>query len=609
MNINQRIDKLRELMNERNIDAYIIPTSDPHQSEYLADYYKTREFITGFTGSAGTALVTMNDALLWTDSRYFLQAEKELKNTEFSLMKIGVEGVDTLEDYLDKNVSEFGKIAFDGKTYSVKGYKNLSENMGARILVSDVDYISQIWDNRPELGKDKAWIMKEEYVGESLKEKLARLRTTMKMKSCDYTFIGAPEDICYLLNIRGNDVAYNPVLLSYMLISNDSASLCIDEDKLTAEVREYLESNDVKIYSYDSIYRLLKNISGKNRIYLDPERTNVAIYDSINANVKVSLGTNISTLMKTIKTDTEIENVKKAYIKDGIALVKFFSWLEVGAKTGSLNELLASKKLHDLRSEDESYIEDSFETIAGYKENAAIVHYAPQATGSKTIRDEGMILVDSGAHYNEGTTDITRTVALGKLTDEEKTDYTLVLKSFLSLFLAKFKDKTNGQRLDAFAKFPLWQAGKDFFHGTGHGVGFVLTVHEGPQRIADRDNHQFVANMTSSIEPGLYIANSHGIRIENEAYVKKAFENEFGKFNQFETLTYVPIDTRPVKTEMLNRDELEWLNNYNKACFEKLSPYLEGHDLEYLKESCREIWQIKRLKKNWKNFLNYQAYI
>ena len=589
MNINQRLEKLRELMNERNIDAYIIPSSDPHQSEYLADYYKTREFITGFTGSAGTALVTMNDALLWTDSRYFLQAEKELKNSEFRLMKMGVEGVETLEEYLDSNVSEFGKIAFDGKTYSVKGYKNLSENMGARILVSDVDYISKIWEDRPELTKDKAWIMKEEYVGESLKEKLSRLRSIMERKGYDYSFIGAPEDICYLLNIRGNDVAYNPVILSYILISHDSASLCIDEDKLTNEVREYLESNGVKIYGYDSIYRLLKNISGKNRIFLDSERTNVAIYDSINANVKVSLGTNITTLMKTIKTDTEIENIKKAYIKDGIALVKFFSWLEVGAKTGSLNELLASKKLHDLRSEDESYIEDSFETIAGYKENAAIVHYAPQATGSKTIRDVGMILVDSGAHYNEGTTDITRTVALGKLTDQEKTDYTLVLKSFLSLFLAKFKDKTNGQRLDAIAKFPLWQAGKDFFHGTGHGVGFVLTVHEGPQRIAERDNNQFVENMTSSIEPGLYIEESHGIRIENEAYVKKAFENEFGKFNQFETLTYVPIDTRPVKTEMLNRDEIEWLNNYNKACFEKLSPYLEGHDLEYLKESCREI--------------------
>lgn len=598
MNINQRIEKLRELMKDRKIEAYIIPTSDPHQSEYLADYYKTREFISGFTGSAGVALVTMNEAKLWTDSRYFLQAIKELKNSEFELMKMGVDGVPSLLEYLEENVSEFGKIAFDGKNYSVDGYKKLSENMGARILVSDVDYISQIWEDRPALGKDKIWIMEDSYTGESLDQKVGRLREVMKNYGYDYTFIGSPEDICYLLNIRGNDVDYNPVVLSYLLLSQDDISLCVDEEKLSGEVRDYLESNKVKVYSYDSIYKLLKNIPGKNRIFLDPQRTNVAIYDSINANVKISMGTNITTNMKAIKTDTEIENVKKAYIKDGIALVKFFSWLEVGAKTGSLNELLASQKLQDIRREDESYIEDSFETIAGYKENAAIVHYAPSATGSKTIKDEGMILVDSGAHYKEGTTDITRTVALGRLTDAEKTDYTLVLKSFLALFLAKFKDKTYGQRLDAIAKYPLWQAGKDFFHGTGHGVGFVLTVHEGPQRISERDQTGFVENMTTSIEPGLYIENSHGIRIENEAYVTKALENEFGKFNQFETLTYVPIDTRPVKTEMLNRNEIDWLNDYNKACYEKLSPYLEGQELEYLKESCKEIWPNYRLKKN-----------
>ncbi|WP_306483325.1 aminopeptidase P family protein [Anaerococcus sp.] len=589
MNINERLEKLRNLMKERNIDAYIVPTSDPHQSEYLSDFYRTREFITGFTGSAGTALITMDDALLWTDSRYFLQAAKELKHSEFKLMKMGVEGVPNLIEYLDENIGEFGKIAFDGKSFSVKAYKDLSESMGARILVSDVDYISQIWTDRPSLRKDKAWIMEDKYAGESISQKLLRLRNIMADRDYDYTFIGSPEDICYLLNIRGNDIDYNPVLLSYSLISKDEAYLCIDEEKIPGEVSDYLEANGVKLYSYDSIFKLLNNIAGKNRIFLDPERTNVAIYDSINSNVKVSLGTNITTDMKAIKTDVEIENIKKAYIKDGIALTKFFSWLEIGAKTGNLNELLASKKLQDLRKEDESYIEDSFETIAGYKENAAIVHYAPQATGSKTIKNEGMILVDSGAHYKEGTTDITRTVALGRLTDQEKTDYTLVLKSFLSLFLARFKDKTNGQRLDAIAKYPLWQAGKDFFHGTGHGVGFVLTVHEGPQRISERDDSQFVENMTTSIEPGLYIENSHGIRIENEAYVKRDMENEFGKFNQFESLTYVPIDTRPVKTEMLNRDEIDLLNEYNKNCFEKLSPYLEGAELEYLKESCKAI--------------------
>ena len=598
MNINKRLEELRSLMKDRKIDAYIVASSDPHQSEYLADHYKTREFISGFTGSAGTAVITLKEARLWTDSRYFLQAQKELASSEFELMKMGVEGYPTILEYLDENIAEFGKIGFDGECYSVTGYKDLSENMGARILVSDLNYISQIWKDRPELPKDKAWIHDEKYCGLSLKEKLGILREKMSDNNSNYTFIGAPEDICYLLNIRGNDVDFNPVILSYMLISQDKAYLCIDEDKIEGSVRNYLEENDITIYSYEYIYTLLKNIPGKNRIYLDPARTNVAVYDAINANVKISQGTNLTTFMKSVKTDTEIENIKKAYILDGVSLVKFFNWLEVGAKTGSLNELVASNKLHDLRAENESFIEDSFETIAGYKENAAIVHYAPSKTGSKTIRDEGLILVDSGGHYKEGTTDITRTIALGSLRENEKTDYTLVLKSFLSLFLAKFKNRTKGSRLDMIAKYPLWKAGKDFFHGTGHGVGFVLTVHEGPQAISERNEVEFVENMTTSIEPGLYIENSHGIRIENEAYVKKAFDNEFGHFLEFETLTYVPLDTRPIKTEMLSTEEIDWVNAYNKKCYELLSPYLEGHDLDYLKESCKEIWVVKNLKKN-----------
>lgn len=589
MNIDTRLEQLRSLMKDRKIDAYIVATSDPHQSEYLADYYKTREFISGFTGSAGTAVITLKEARLWTDSRYFIQAQKELASSEFELMKMGVEGYPTIIEYLDENIAEFGKIGFDGQCYSVTSYKDLSENMGSRVLVSDLDYISQIWTDRPELPKDKIWIHDDKYSGLNLKEKLEILREKLAVNNCDYTFIGAPEDICYLLNIRGNDVDYNPVVLSYMLVSEDKAYLCIDDDKIDGSVREYLENNGISVYSYEYIYTLLKNIPGKNRIYLDTSRTNVAIYDAINSNVKISQGINLTTYMKAVKTDTEIENIKKAYILDGVSLVKFFNWLEVGAKTGSLNELVASNKLHDLRSENESFIEDSFETIAGYKENAAIVHYAPSKTGSKTIRDEGMILVDSGGHYKEGTTDITRTLALGSIREDEKIDYTLVLKSFLSLFLAKFKNKTKGNRLDMIGKYPLWKAGKDFFHGTGHGVGFVLTVHEGPQAISERNEEEFVENMTTSIEPGLYIENSHGIRIENEAYVKKAFDNEFGHFLEFETLTYVPLDTRPIKTEMLTSEEIDWVNDYNRKCYELLSPFLEGNDLEYLKESCKEI--------------------
>ena len=595
MNIDQRLENLRKLMADRKIDAYIIPTSDPHQSEYLPDHYKERQFISGFTGSAGTAVITPNEAKVWTDSRYFLQAAKELSSSEFELMKMGDEDYPTVEEYLEENVNEFGKIAFNGNLFSVKEYKKLSESMGSRTLVSDIDYISNLWKDRPELRKDKVWVLGEEYTGESAESKLNRVREQMDKNGYDYYFIGAVEDICWLLNIRGNDIDYNPVVLSYMLISKDRAYLCIDQDKLDGEVKEYLDNNKIKLHSYDYIFTLLKDIPGKNRIFLDPARTNVAIYDAINSNVKVSTGTNITTNMKAIKSEKEIENTKQAYIIDGVTLVKFFNWLEVGATTGTLNEYVASKKLHELRAENESFVEESFESIIGFKDNAAIVHYAPANVGSKTITTEGMILIDSGAHYKEGTTDITRTIALGNTSQAEKDDYTLVLKSHIALFLAKFKEKTTGARLDAIAKYPLWQAGKDFFHGTGHGVGYLLTVHEGPQRLGmgPGSEIEFKEHMFTSVEPGLYITDSHGIRIENQAVVQKALENEFGKFLEFENLTFVPIDTRPMNVDMLTNDEINWINDYNKKCQEVLAPHLEGADLEYLKESCRQIWSKK----------------
>ena len=589
MDIDQRVESLRKLMSDRKIEAYIIPTSDPHQSEYLGDAHKDREFISGFTGSAGTAVVTTDQAKLWTDSRYFLQAEKQLASSQFDLMKMGDDNYPTIEEYLDEVVSEFGKIGFNGNVFSVKEYKKLSESMGSRTLVSNVDYISELWKERPSLATDPVWILDEKYTGESVASKISRVRDVMDQYGYDYYFIGAVEDICWLLNIRGNDIDYNPVALSYFLLSKDRAYLCIDQNKLDDDLKAYLEENEIKVHSYNHIFTLLKDIPGKNRIFLDPERCNVAIYDAINSNVKISLGTNITTNMKAIKTKKEIENTKQAYIIDGVSLVKFFNWLEVGATTGTLNEYVASKKLHELRSENETFIEDSFEAIIGYKDNAAIVHYEPESIGSKTLRCEGMVLIDSGAHYLEGTTDITRTIALGNLTEAEKIDYTLVLKSHIAVFLTKFKAKTTGQRLDAIAKYPLWKAGKDFFHGTGHGVGYLLTVHEGPQRLSQGSDIEFKENMFTSVEPGLYIAGSHGIRIENQALVKKAFENEFGKFLEFENLTYVPIDTRPIKTDMLTNEELEWINKYNAKCEEILSPYLEGSDLEYLKESCKEI--------------------
>lgn len=589
MDINYRIYKLRELMKNRGIDAYIVPTSDPHQSEYIADYYKTREYISGFTGSAGTVVITKNKSGLWTDSRYFLQAKKELANTEIKLYKMGVSGVENYDEFLKKEVGEFGKIGFDGTCFSLQDYRNLSEKLGSRMLISDIDFIGKIWEKRPKLPKNKVWIYDEKYVGESTLSKIEKIREKMNSNNCDYTFIGSPEDICYILNIRGDDIEYNPVVLSYMLIGNDKIYLCIDQDKLTKEVEDYLKKFNITVSSYDYIFKLIKSIPGKSRIYLDPERTNVKIYNSINSNVRITFGTNFSTNMKSIKNDIEIKNEKIAYIKDAVALVKFFNWVETGVSTGVLTEYIASDKLHDIRKKDKDFIEESFETISAYADNAAIVHYSPSKGNSKTLKNEGLFLVDSGAHYMQGTTDITRTISLGKLTEEEKIDYTLVLKSHIALATAIFKEGTNGQRLDMISKYPLWKAKKDFFHGTGHGVGFTLTVHEGPQRISFNDETIFKKNMTTSNEPGLYIEGKHGIRIENEVYVDICEENEFGKFFKFENLTYVPINTRPVVKEMLDGWEIKRINEYNKKCFDIISEYLDENDLEYLKKICEEI--------------------
>lgn len=584
-----KLEQIRQLMRDRKIKAYIIQTSDPHQSEYLADYYKTREFVSGFTGSQGTLVITEDKAGLWTDSRYFLQAEKELAFSGIDLYKMGVEGYPTYEQFLIKEVNEYEKIAFDGTCFSIDKYKSLSKNMGDRMLLPNVDLISEIWQNRPALPKEKIWIYDTVYTGESMESKIKRLRKIMENKNYDYTFIGAPEDICYLLNLRGNDVEYNPVFLSYLLVSHEEIHLCVDNDKLTSEVLSYLDENGVKVHSYEHIFQLMKKIPGTNRIFLDPLRTNVKIYDSINSNVRIITGTNISTKMKSIKNEVEIENIKKAYEIDCATLIKFFNWVETGAITGSLTESLASKRLREFRRENKEYIEDSFETIAGYKENAAIVHYSPTKNISKTLNNEGLFLVDSGAHYIYGTTDITRTIALGQLTEEEKNDYTLVLKSHIMLSEFTFKEHTTGDRLDQISKYHYWKNKKDFFHGTGHGVGFSLTVHEGPQAIALNNKIGFVENMTCTIEPGLYIANSHGIRLENEVYTTLSEENEFGKFLKFEKFTYIPFDTRAINFDMLEQWEIDWLNDYHKKCYDILSDSLEGGDLEYLKDRCEKI--------------------
>lgn len=590
--INERIKKLRELMIKRNIDAYIIPSSDPHQSEYLASYYKTREYISGFSGSAGTAVVTLNKAGVWTDGRYFIQAEKELQTSEFELYKMGTEGYPTIIEFLEKEIPEYGKVAFDGNTISLFEYENYIKLLPKINFVTDVDYVGKIWneEGRPKKPSSSVFVFDTKYSGENTADRISRLRKMMEEKNIDYHFIGSLDDICYVLNIRGRDVHCCPVVISYLLVSKNECVLFIDKNKLSDEVLEFLNSNNVKVENYDDIIKYIKEIPAKKTLYLEPRKTNVEVYSSINSSVNVVKGLNLTSIMKSIKNEIEIKNSKNAYVKDGIALVKFFNWVERGVKTGNITEMVASKKLLSFRQQNELFIEDSFETISAYGENAALPHYKPSDENPVTLESRGLYLVDSGAHYLDGTTDITRTVALGELTKDEIFHYTMVLKAHISLIESKFLKGTPGSYLDAFTRQVMWKNNIDFKHGTGHGVGHVLNVHEGPQRIATAGNeYPMEVGMVTSDEPGIYISGSHGIRIENIIVCVEDEKNEFGEFLKFDNLTIVPIDTRPVDKDLLTKEEIEWLNNYNKLCYDVLSPYLLGNDLEYLEEQCKAI--------------------
>lgn len=590
MSIYVRVQDLRKKMLERGVDAYIVPTSDPHQSEYVADYYRTREFISGFTGSAGTAVITRDKCGLWTDGRYFLQAEQELKNTPFELYRMGTDDL-TMEAFLIEEVPAFGKIGFDGRCMATSTYKELSKSMGKRMLLADLDFIGDIWTDRPALPSRPAYHYDIQYTGQTTEEKLKVLRTMLRMRDADMTLIGALEDVCYLYNIRGWDVESTPVVISYALVSQKEALLFVNRDKLDDELLKKLSKAGVTVYDYDAIDAKLEEVKGQTMVYLDPTHTNISLFQKLGSNVKVQTGINLTSLMKAIKNDVEIENAKKAYLKDGVALVKFFNWLETGVKTGNINEVAAADKLHAFRKEGENFLEDSFSTIAGYGENAAIVHYDPRKNPQPArLRPRGLFLLDSGGQYLEGTTDITRTLALGETTIDEKTDYTLVLKAHIAGMTARFLEGTTGSAIDAVVRNPMLRAGKDFNHGTGHGVGHLLSVHEGPQSISRKDRGVEIApGMVTSMEPGLYITGSHGIRTESITLCVVKEKNEFGMFLGFEPLTWVPIDTRPVLGHMLEAWERDWLNEYNKTCYEKLSPQLEGEALAYLENLCRAL--------------------
>ncbi|MGP1595229.1 MAG: aminopeptidase P family protein [Treponema sp.] len=580
MTISDRIIMLQQKMKELALDAYYIPTSDPHQCEYLAEHDKIRVFMSGFTGSAGTLLVTRTGACLWTDGRYFLQAEQELAGTGIVLQKMGEPNVPTLYEYLAQQFPGKSRIGMDGKVVSVESFTAFIRELPEAEFVIDNDLAGQLWENRPKPVLSTAFILGIEYAGQSVQEKLRIVREHLAEQQADTTVIGALEDICYLYNIRGRDIESTPVVTAYTLVHTNYARLYIDERQLTPEVRTHLEQAGVTIAGYSDIFADAAQLTGT--VYLDPSRTNIFVRNCIHTTVIEGL--NITSRMKAVKNSVEIENFRHTFVKDGVAMVKILKWVEDNAHAG-ITEWDVSEKLLHFRAEQDAFIEESFSTIAGYGSNGAIIHYAPQKDSAAVLAPRGFLLLDSGGQYMGGTTDITRTIPLGMLTEEEKIDYTLVLKSHIQLALAVFPENTLGYKLDTIARMPLWKHKKDYKHGTGHGVGYVLSVHEGPQTIGLKyAGLPLCSGMITSNEPGIYCAGSHGIRIENLTLTKKAGDTPFGSFLTFETLTLCPIDTRPVIKDMLSQEELVWLNTYHETVYQALAPLLDSGHRSFLQK-------------------------
>lgn len=585
------LEKLREAMEKENIDYYIIPSSDSHQSEYVAEHFKGREFISGFTGSAGVLLVGLKEAFLWTDGRYFIQAERELNGSGISLMKMRTPGYPTIEEWIKKNIKSKKTLGFDGRLFSVnqyKGFLDISKENNFSINM-DNDLLKSIWEARPELPKSKIFLHGEAYSGKYASEKLQEVRKHMKEKDAKNYIISSLDDIAWLCNIRGNDVKFNPVALSYVLINENYANLYINNAKIDDNTKEKLKNEGFEIYEYDEIEEHVKLI--EDRTIIDPNKLNAKIYSCLSSDVKVINEMNITTKLKAIKNEVEIANTEKSQVRDGVAMVKFIKWLKDNLGKEKITEISASKKLTEFRSKGENYKGDSFGTIAGYKEHAAMMHYSATEATDYEIKQEGMFLVDSGGQYLDGTTDITRTFILGNITEEEKRDFTLVLKGHIALSTAKFLKGTTGVNLDILARRPLWNYGIDYKCGTGHGVGYFLNVHEGPQGIRPEGNSTVLKpGMIITNEPGVYKEGKHGIRIENTLLVVKDINSEeFGEFYKFKTISYCPIDLNGVVIEMLTNEERDWLNNYHKIVFEKLSPYLNDEEIEFLKVQTREI--------------------
>jgi Xaa-Pro aminopeptidase len=591
MIVNKRIEMLRELMEKHKIDAYIVPSSDYHNSEYTGDYFKYREFITGFTGSSGIAVITLNDAYLYTDGRYFIQAEKELSNTNVKLIKEGEEGVLDVFDLLLETLNMYSVVAFDGRTLSYNYVKDMERVLSKKIISIDssFDLIDEIWDNRPKLKSEKVWELKSEYIDVRIEEKFAKIREKMVLEEVDALIITSLDEIAYLLNCRGGDIKYSPLFLAYLTITKDKACLFSDPEKFPEDLVEKFKRNNIFIKPYRDIYEYITVcVEEKMRIWADCESTNYSIINNIEKKAIIKDKKSPVIEMKSVKSDLEVENIMKAHIKDAVALIKFIAHLKKNAGLEKMTELSLAEDIVKFRKMEKTYLEESFSPIIAYESHGAIVHYSANEESNTEIHKKGMLLVDVGAHYLEGTTDVTRTIVLGNLNIEEKRIFTAVLRGHLNLLQLKFPYGRNGGDLDAVARAPIWEIGMDYKHGTGHGVGYLLNVHEGDNGFR-KNSAVFKENMITSNEPGLYLEGRFGVRHENLMVCKKAEISNGIQYMKFLPLTLIPFDRDGIDISIMTKREIDILNRYHREVYNKISPYLEGEELIYLKMATRDI--------------------
>lgn len=595
MKVTERIANLRSLMTEKGIDAYVVPTADFHQSEYVGEHFKSRKFITGFSGSYGTAVIMQEDAGLWTDGRYFFQATNELEGSGIRLMKMFVGDTPSVTEFLESNVKEGGKVGFDGRVLSMGEGQEYEEALLPKNISIDYseDLIDEVWTDRPPLSDKPAFFLPEKYSGESTSSKLERVRQVMRDHGATVHAIASLDDVCWLLNVRGDDIDFFPLLLSYAVVKMDCVDLYVDENKLNDEILAELAKNNVHIHPYNDIYEDIKTLSADETIMIDPMKMNYALYKNIPC--KIVEHANPTILFKAMKNPVELENIRQAHIKDGVAITKFMHWVKTRYDKETITELSSADKLTGFRAEQEGYIRDSFEPLCAFKDHAAMMHYSPSPESDVKLESGAFFLNDTGGGYFEGSTDITRTFVLGSVDDEMKKYFTAVVRAMMNLSRAKFLYGCYGYNLDILARGPIWDLGLDFQCGTGHGVGYLGNIHEAPTGFrwyvvpSKNEHHQLEEGMVITDEPGIYEDGKFGIRIENEFIVKKAEQNKYGQFMEFETITFAPIDLDGIDTQYMTKFEIDWLNNYHAQVYEKIAPHLTDEEREWLKEYTRAI--------------------